>query len=82
MSYLTSQEVATRLRCSARTVGELTRNDRIPFRIAPFTRRCLFDPTEIQAWEAGDFEDLSVKHLPGNGRVVSLVRRKGLRNVA
>jgi hypothetical protein len=74
VTYWTTAEVAARLRCSTRTIRELTRNDRIPFRIAPYTRPCLFDPLELEAWEQGDFEELQVRHLPGNGRVVSLVR--------
>jgi excisionase family DNA binding protein len=51
--YLISTEVATLLRCSLRTVHELTRNRAIPHRRLPGTRRCLFVENEILIWLDG-----------------------------
>ena len=70
--FLTAEEVAIRLRCSLRTVHELTRTRRIPHRKLPGSRRCLFRIEELQAWEAG--ADLDVRELPRGGRVVRPVR--------
>ena len=40
--YLLVEDVAERLRCSTRTVHELTRTNAIPHRRLPGSRRCLF----------------------------------------
>jgi len=68
MPFLLSEEVAQRLRCSLRTVHELTRLHRIPHRRLPGSRRCLFREEELQAWEDG--ADLEVADPPNGGRVV------------
>ena len=67
--YLLVEDVAERLRCSTRTVHELTRTNAIPHRRLPGTRRCLFRPEELEAWENGT--PLEVTALPRGGRVVS-----------
>jgi excisionase family DNA binding protein len=51
--FLITSEVAARLRCSVRTVHELTRLGLIPHRRLPGARRCLFRVDELQAWEDG-----------------------------
>jgi excisionase family DNA binding protein len=70
--FLIAEEVAIRLRCSLRTVHELTRTRRIPHRKLPGSRRCLFRVEELVAWESGT--DLDVQELPRGGRVVRPVR--------
>ena len=51
--FLITSEVAARLRCSVRTVHELTRLKLIPHRRLPGSRRCLFRIDELEAWEDG-----------------------------
>ena len=67
-TFLIAEEVASRLRCSLRTVHELTRTRGIPHRKLAGSRRCLFLVEELQAWESGT--DLEVQELPRGGRVV------------
>jgi excisionase family DNA binding protein len=67
--YLTVEDVAVRLRCSIRTVHELTRTGRIPHRRLPGSRRCLFLSNELERWEAG--AALELRNLVHGGRVVS-----------
>lgn len=66
--YLLVEDVAARLRCSRRTIHELTRTNAIPHRRLPGGRRCLFLPAELEAWEAG--ARLEVLERPRGGRVV------------
>jgi excisionase family DNA binding protein len=66
--YLLVADVAERLRCSTRTIHELTRTHSIPHRRLPGSRRCLFRVDELEAWEEG--APLEVKELPRGGRVV------------
>ena len=66
--YLLVEDVAERLRCSTRTVHELTRTKSIPHRRLPGSRRCLFRSDELEAWERGS--PLEVTELPRGGRVV------------
>jgi excisionase family DNA binding protein len=66
--YLLVEEVAERLRCSTRTIHELTRTSAIPHRRLPGTRRCLFRADELEAWENGS--PLEVTKLPRGGRLV------------
>jgi excisionase family DNA binding protein len=75
--YLLVEEVAERLRCSTRSVHELTRTNRIPFRRLPGSRRCLFLVVELEAWEAG--AQLDVKELGEGGRLVVPRRPPALR---
>jgi excisionase family DNA binding protein len=51
--FLVVEDVARRLRCSVRTVHELTRLGRIPHRRLAGSRRCLFREKEFEAWEDG-----------------------------
>jgi excisionase family DNA binding protein len=67
-AFLVTEEVAARLRCSIRTIHELTRAKAIPHRKLPGSRRCLFREDELLAWEDGT--DLEVLELPDGGRVV------------
>jgi excisionase family DNA binding protein len=66
--YLLVDEVAERLRCSVRTIYELTRSQAIPHRRLPGGRRCLFLEPELEAWEAG--APLEVIETGRGGRVV------------
>jgi excisionase family DNA binding protein len=70
--FLVAEEVAARLRCSLRSIHELTRAKAIPHRKLPGARRCLFREDELIAWEDG--ADLEVVVLPHGGRVVRPVR--------
>jgi excisionase family DNA binding protein len=70
--YLLVEEVAQRLRCSIRSVHELTRTLAIPHRRLPGSRRCLFRLDELEAWEAG--AGLEVVLTGRGGRVVRPVR--------
>ena len=69
--YLLVEEVASRLRCSRRTVHELTRTNAIPHRRLPGSRRCLFRIEELEAWENGCA--IEVIELPRGGKVVTPV---------
>lgn len=66
--YLLVEDVAARLRCSRRTVHELTRTGAIPHRRLPGSRRCLFLEAELVSWADG--AELEVLELAGGGRVV------------
>ena len=66
--YLLVEDVAERLRCSTRTIHQLTRTCSIPHRRLPGARRCLFRAEELDAWEAGT--PLEVVQTPAGGRVV------------
>jgi excisionase family DNA binding protein len=66
--YLLVEDVAARLRCSVRSIHELTRTNAIPHRRLAGARRCLFRPDELEAWENG--AALEVVELAGGGRVV------------
>lgn len=66
--YLTSAEVAARLRCSIRSVHERTRLNAIPFRKLPGGRRVLFLEGELRAWEDG--ADLEAIERPDGGRII------------
>jgi excisionase family DNA binding protein len=65
-AFLTASDVAERLRCSLRTIHELTRREEIPHR--KIGRRCLFRVDELVAWENG--APLETVHLDRGGRVV------------
>jgi excisionase family DNA binding protein len=67
--YLLVEEVAERLRCSTRTIHELTRTNAIPHRRLAGSRRCLFRVDELEAWENGS--SLEVRDLPRGGRIVT-----------
>jgi hypothetical protein len=56
------------LRVSTRSVAELTRTARVPYRRLPGTRRCLFTPAELEAWLDG--AELEVVDLGRGGRIV------------
>ena len=68
VQFLITSEVAARLRCSLRTVHELTRLNRIPHRRLAGSRRCLFRTDELEAWENG--ARLEIRVLPEGGRIV------------
>jgi excisionase family DNA binding protein len=69
LTWLVVEEVARRLRCSTRTIHELTRCAAIPHFKRPGGRRCLFRSDWLEAWEQG--APLRVVDLPLGGRVVS-----------
>ena len=67
-AYLTVEQVAERYAMSRRTVHELTRTKRIPHRVVPYGRRCLFEEPWLQAWlDGAELEEIA---LAGNGRIV------------
>jgi len=67
-TYLVVEDVAERLRCSIRSIHELTRSMAIPHRRMPGMRRCLFRADELEAWENGS--PLKVIPMPRGGRAV------------
>ena len=66
--FLLVAEVATRLRCSERSIHELTRTGRIPHLKRPGARRCLFRLDWLEAWEGG--AALELVELERGGRIV------------
>jgi hypothetical protein len=68
MELRTVEQVAPTLGLSKRAVHELTRTGRIPHRVLPHTRRCLFETAWLQAWADG--AELERIDLEGNGRIV------------
>lgn len=66
--FLTTEDVAQRYGISRRTIHELTRSGRIPHRILPGTRRCLFDEQSLAQWEDG--AELERVDLPNGGRII------------
>jgi excisionase family DNA binding protein len=66
--FLVAEEVAQRLRCSVRTVHELTRTGRIPHVKLDGARRCLFREDELERWEAG--ADVEAQAVGSKGRIV------------
>jgi len=66
--FLIISEVANGLRCSVRTVHELTRLGLIPHRRLPGARRCLVVEQELEAWESG--APLETIGLDRGGRLV------------
>lgn len=70
--FLLVEDVAKRLRCSTRTVHEMTRLNEIPHFKRPGGRRCLFHLDELEAWEQG--VPLETITLPRGGRTVRTAR--------
>jgi excisionase family DNA binding protein len=68
--FLFTDEVAAFLRCSVRSVHELTRTNAIPHRQLPGTQRCLFREDELLAWLDG--AELEATELSAGGRIVSV----------
>jgi excisionase family DNA binding protein len=66
--YLVVEDVAKLLGVSRRTVHELTRTGRVPHRVLPHGRRCLFEEPWLRAWADG--AELERIELPGGGRIV------------
>lgn len=66
--YVLVEDVAARLYRCKRTIHELARNNEIPHRKLPGSRRLLFLPAELELWENGC--ELEVVELPRGGRVV------------
>jgi excisionase family DNA binding protein len=73
-AYLVVEEVAEQLRCSPRTIHELTRTRAIPHRRLPRTRRCLFDREELAAWlsTGGELETIELRD---GGRIVRIAQK-------
>ena len=65
---MVTSEVAVILRCSIRTVHELTRRNAIPHRKMPGSRRCIFVESEVNRWLGG--ETLEAIALENGGRIV------------
>jgi len=66
--YLLVEDIARLLGVSRRTVHELTRTRRVPHRVLPHGRRCLFEEEWLDAWADG--AELEQVDLPGGGRIV------------
>ena len=62
------EDVAELLGVSKRTVHELTRTGRIPHRVLPHGRRCLFETHWLTAWADG--AELERVDLGAGGRIV------------
>ena len=68
IEFRSVEQVAPKLGLSKRALHELTRTARVPHRVLPFTRRCLFQDDWLEQWADGC--ELERIDLPGNGRVV------------
>jgi excisionase family DNA binding protein len=66
--YLITEEAAEMTRRSPRSIHELTRSRRIPFRRLPGMRRYLFLADELEAWANG--AELEVSETADGGVVV------------
>jgi hypothetical protein len=66
--YLLVGDVAERLHVAPSTVHEWTRTGAISHRKLPGSRRCLFLPADLKAWEGG--AELEVVELERGGRIV------------
>lgn len=66
--YLTTEEAASVLRCSLRTVQQLVADGAIPHRKIGGMRRVLIPPDELDAYLDGAV--LETVELPRGGRVV------------
>jgi hypothetical protein len=73
--YLNVPDVAARYGIAKRTVHELTRTRRIPHRVLPFGRACLFEEAWLEEWADG--AELEVIELQGGGRIVRPVEKAG-----
>jgi hypothetical protein len=68
IELLTVEQVAPLLGMSRRSLHELTRLGRVPHRVLPHGRRCLFEPAWLEAWKDGC--ELERVELPAGGRIV------------
>lgn len=69
-AHLLRPEVAQRLRCSMRTVQELTLRRAIPHVLRPKARRVLYPMDWLLAWERNPGMPLEVLDLAHGGRIV------------
>jgi hypothetical protein len=69
--YLTVEDVGQRYHASARTIREWARLHQVPHLRRSNSRRLLFLPSELDAFDAG--AELETVTLPGGGRRVRLV---------
>jgi excisionase family DNA binding protein len=74
--FLLTEDVAERLRCSVRTVHEMTRSDAIPYFKRGGGRRCLFRLDQLEQWEQG--AALEVVEPGRGGKVVSRLVKRAL----
>ena len=66
--YLRTEDVAKRLGLTVQTVRDYARREAIPHLKRPGSRRLLFRPDELEAWEHG--AELAAEQLPRGGRRV------------
>ena len=66
--YMLVADVAERLHVAPSTVHEWARTGGIPHRKLAGSRRLLFLPSDLEAWEAG--ASLELVELPRGGRIV------------
>jgi hypothetical protein len=69
--YLTVEPVAARYHASPRTIRERARLGQVPHLRQSYSRRLLFLPHELDAFDAG--AELETVNLPGGGRRVRIV---------
>ena len=69
--YLTVEDVGQRYHASARTIREWARLHQVPHLRRSNSRRLLFLPSELDAFDAG--AELETVNLPGGGRRVRIV---------
>jgi hypothetical protein len=69
--YLTVEDVGRRYHASARTIREWARLHQVPHLRRSNSRRLLFLPSELEAFDAG--AELETVSLPGGGRRVRIV---------
>jgi hypothetical protein len=70
VTYLNVEDVAKLHGVSRRTVHELTPTGRIPHRVLPYSRRCLFEQDWLDRWANDPSLELERVDLPGKGRIV------------
>jgi hypothetical protein len=68
------EEAAAFLGWSVRTLWERARNNEVPLRRPPYSRRLLFFEDELRRFLDGE-ASLEIRELPGNGRAVVLADR-------
>jgi hypothetical protein len=69
--YLTVEDVGQRYHASARTIREWARLHQVPHLRRSNSRRLLFLPSELDAFDAG--AELETVNLPGGGRRVRIM---------
>ncbi len=72
--HMRTEDVAERLGLTVQTVRDYARMGTIPHLKRPGSRRLLFRPDELEAWEHG--AALTAEELPRGGRRVKPITRR------